>query len=79
MQLEKQSLMIAVTAEGEVIYDKKNIGVGGVQALVKRKLQAEDVPVIIQADRSSQSGLMVEVIGEAKLAGATKVSIATLK
>ena len=79
VQLEKQSLMIAVTAEGEVIYDKKNIGVGGVQALVKRKLQAEDVPVIIQADRSSQSGLMVEVIGEAKLAGATKVSIATLK
>lgn len=79
VQLEKQSLMIAVTAGGEVIYDKKNIGVGGVQALVKRKLQAEDVPVIIQADRSSQSGLMVEVIGEAKLAGATKVSIATLK
>jgi biopolymer transport protein ExbD len=40
-------------------------------------LQAEDVPVIIQADRVAQSGLLVRVIDEAKLAGATRVSIAT--
>ena len=46
-------------------------------AAEKRLLQKEDVPVIIQADKSSQSGLLVQIVGEAKLAGATKVSVAT--
>ncbi|MEC8734131.1 MAG: biopolymer transporter ExbD [Planctomycetota bacterium] len=77
VQLEKQSILIAITDEGDVVHAGKNIGVGGVQPVVKRALQAEDVPVIIQADRVAQSGLMVEVIGEAKLAGARKVSIST--
>ena len=77
VQLEKQSILIEITNEGDVVYAGKNIGVGGVQPVVKRALQAEDVPVIIQADRVAQSGLMVEVIGEAKLAGARKVSIST--
>ncbi len=35
------------------------------------------MPVIVQADQSVQAGLMVRVIDEAKLAGATKVSVAT--
>ena len=47
------------------------------QPLVKRMLQKEDIPVIIQADQASQSGLLVRVIDEAKLGGATKVSLAT--
>jgi biopolymer transport protein ExbD len=35
------------------------------------------LPVIIQTDRNTPSGLLVRVIGEIKLAGAEKVSIAT--
>ena len=76
-QLEKTSILIALTSKGEVVYGGREIGISGVQPLVKRMLQKEDVPVIIQADRNSQSGLLVEVIDEAKLAGATKVSLAT--
>ena len=53
------------------------VGISGVQPLVKRMLQKEDIPVIIQADQASQSGLLVRVIDEAKLGGATKVSVAT--
>ncbi len=79
VQLEKTSIMIALTEKGEVVYGGQEIGVGGVQSLVKRMLQKEDVPVIIQADAASQSGLLVRVIDEAKLAGATKVSLASLK
>jgi len=76
-QLEKTSLLIALTEKGEVVYDKRNIGVGGVQAVVKRMIQKDPtVPVIIQADKASESGLLVRIIGEAKLAGAQKVSIA---
>jgi biopolymer transport protein ExbD len=79
VQLEKTSILLALTEKGEVVYGGREIGIGGVQPLVKRMLQKEDVPVIIQADSASQSGLLVRVIDEAKLAGATKVSLASLK
>jgi biopolymer transport protein ExbD len=42
-------------------------------------MQKEAVPVIVQADQNVQSGLLIRVIDEAKLAGAEKVSIATRK
>ncbi|MBN1256992.1 MAG: biopolymer transporter ExbD [Planctomycetes bacterium] len=79
VRLEKTSILIALTEKGEVVYGGRDIGISGIQPLVKRMLQKEDVPVIIQADTASQSGLMVRIIDEAKLAGATKVSVATSK
>jgi biopolymer transport protein ExbD len=77
IQLEKNSILIAVTANGEVVYGGREIGIAGIQPLVKRLIQKEDVPVIIQADQGVQAGLFVRVIDEAKLAGARKVSVAT--
>ncbi len=79
VQLKKNSILLAITSSGSVVYGGSEIGVGGVRPLVKRTLARENVPVIIQADRSVNSGLLVRVVDEAKLAGATKVSIATLK
>lgn len=78
-RLEKTSILIALTEKGEVVYGGREIGISGIQPLVKRMLQKEDVPVIIQADSASQSGLLVRVIDEAKLAGANKVSLASRK
>ena len=76
-QLEKTSILIALTDQGQVVYGGREIGLSGVQPLVKRMLQKEDIPVIVQADKAAQSGLLVRIIDEAKLAGAVKVSIAT--
>lgn len=78
-QLEKTSILLAITAQGQVVYGGRDVGVGGVRGIVKRLTQKEDIPVIIQADKSSASGLLVRVIDEAKLAGATKVSLASAK
>ncbi|MBN1586363.1 MAG: biopolymer transporter ExbD [Candidatus Omnitrophica bacterium] len=77
VRLEKSSILVALTDKGEVVYGGREIGISGVQPLVKRMLQKEDIPVIIQADSAAQSGLLVRIIDEAKLAGATKVSVAT--
>lgn len=79
VKLEKTSILIAITAKGEIVYGGREIGLSGVQPLVKRMLQKEDVPVIIQADSAAKSGLLVRVIDEAKLGGAVKVSLATKK
>ena len=79
VQLEKTSILLAITDKGEIVYGGREIGIAGVQPLVKRMMQKEEVPVIVQADQHVQSGLLVRVIDEAKLAGAVKVSIATRK
>ena len=76
-QLEKTSILLAITEQGQVIYGGREIGISGVRPLVKRMTQKEEVPVIVQADRNVKSGILVRVIDEAKLAGAEKVSIAT--
>jgi biopolymer transport protein ExbD len=77
VRLEKNSILIALTDKGEVVYGGREIGANGVQALVKRMLQKEDLPVIIQADAGANSGLLVRIVDEAKLGGAVKVSVAT--
>ena len=79
VQLEKTSILLAVTAQGQVVFGGREIGIAGVRPLVERMLKKEDVPVIVQADEKALASLMVRVIDEAKLGGATKVSIATRK
>jgi len=79
-QLEKNSILLALTSKGEVVYDKRDIGIGSVRATVRRLLQKDDtVPVVIQADENAPTGLLVRVIDEAKLGGAQKVSLASKK
>lgn len=79
VQLEKNSILLAITDKGEVVYGGREIGIGGVRTTVKRLMEKETLPVIIQADQLVQAGLLVRVIDEVKLAGAVKVNLATRK
>ena len=79
VRLEKSSILIALTANGTVVYGGRDIGMSGIQPLVRRMLQKEKVPVIVQADANAPAGLLVRVIDEAKLAGADKVSLASTR
>lgn len=78
-QLEKESILIALTVDGKVVYAGRDIGISGVQPTVKLMLRTDDLPVIIQADGGATAELLVRVIDEAKLGGASKVSVATAK
>ncbi|WOO42713.1 biopolymer transporter ExbD [Rubellicoccus peritrichatus] len=75
--LEKNSILIALTESGRVVFGGREVGVTGVGAIVRRLNQKDSMPVIIQADASVPTKLLVRVIDEAKLAGAPAVSIAT--
>ena len=79
--LPSNSILIAVTEGGEVVFDKENIGINRVRAIVKRKLKEDStMPVIIQADGKASAGLLVRVIDEAERAGDNvTVNIATAK
>lgn len=77
VQLDNELILIAITSSGDIIYDRSNIGIAGVRPTVASLLQIQERPVVIQADRSVTTDLLVRVIDEAKLAGAGRLSIAT--
>src|SRR5690606_21706294 len=78
VDLNKNSILLAITNNGKVIYGGREVGVGGVRSTVRRLLtDAPESPVIIQADKTVQTDLLVRVIDEAKFGGAKAVSIST--
>ena len=78
-QTDKNSIIFAVTADGKIAYGGKEIGLGGVRPTVKRLCAKEPLPVVIQSDQNAQSGMVINVIDEAKLGGAKDVNLATDK
>lgn len=79
LDLEKNSILIAITPEGDVVYGGGPIGIVGVRSVVKR-LTAKNrtMPIILQVDRSAPAGIVIRVIDECKLANPSSVvSIST--
>jgi len=77
-QIEKNSLLFALTPDGSVYYGGNDIGVVGVRGIVRRINPEGAMPIIIQADRGSPAHVLVRVIDEAKLASpAARVNIST--
>ncbi|HSP43899.1 MAG TPA: biopolymer transporter ExbD, partial [Luteolibacter sp.] len=78
--LEKNSILLAVTAEDKVFYGGESIGVQGVVGKIKPLLtETPDMPVIIQGDKDAPHGIVQQVHGQALLAGAMKdrISVST--
>ena len=76
-QLDSAAILLAITPDGRVMYDSTNIGVAGVRNTVSQLLRKQDKPVVIQSDKRVMTELLVRVIDQAKLAGASQVNIAT--
>ena len=74
--LEKQSLMVALTSTGKIVYGGREIDINSVRGIISQQLHNRDIPVIIMADRKSSTGQLVELMDECKLGGATRVSVA---
>lgn len=76
--LEKKSILIAITKDGSVMYGGQDIGVAGVKPTVSQLLAQQAMPVILQVDQDVLTKTLVAVMDQAKLAGATSVNLATL-
>jgi biopolymer transport protein ExbD len=76
-RLEQQVIFLAITDAQQVYFDGSQIGVAGVRSSVEQMLRQQQRPVVIQADKTVPTELLVQVIDEAKLAGAVQVNLAT--
>jgi biopolymer transport protein ExbD len=74
---EKGALMIGVRTDGVLFIDHRQVDLRSVRGLVERFL-AEDPKgaVVIVADRASATGRVIEVLDQARLAGAKDVAVA---
>jgi len=74
---ESATIMIGVSGEGDVWMDGKKVDVRSVRGLMERAL-AEDpeAGVVIVADKNSETGAVVQVMDQCRLAGASNVSLA---
>ncbi|MBB1268021.1 ExbD/TolR family protein [Shewanella frigidimarina] len=77
-QLEKQSILIAITEAGAVMYAGQDIGVQGVKPIIMQLLAKKHMPVILQVDENVPTKQLVSVMDQAKLAGASSINLATV-
>ena len=77
---ERGNIMIAVTKDGNVWIDKRQVDLRSVRANVER-LHAENPEgtVVIVADTDARMGMMVEVMDQVRLAGVTNIAVAASK
>lgn len=73
----RASIFIAISPNGQVWIDKRQVDVRAVADNVQR-LRAENPEgqVIIQADRDSKNGVLIQVMDQVKQAGVDNISLA---
>ncbi len=74
---EKGTLMIGITDTGDVYMEGKKVDYRSVRGLVERALaENPEAGVIVVADKGSQTGDVVKVMDQCRLANAKSVSLA---
>ena len=77
-QLEKENLMIAITREGTIHINERQVDLASLQDILKQSLaKTPDREAVLIADKGSETGVLVQVIDVCNMAGVKKVSIAT--
>lgn len=75
---ESNSIQIGITAANQVFMDKREIDKRAIRANVEKSLaENPGAAVIIVADQDSNTHTLIEVMDQARLAGATSVSVAS--
>jgi biopolymer transport protein ExbD len=74
---ERGNILVAITEGNQIWIDRRQVDVRSVRANIER-MHAENPQgaVVIQADKNSKNGLLVQVMDAARQAGVFNVSIA---
>ena len=74
------TIMVEISSSGVISMEGRDIDLRSVRANVERLIaENPDAAVVVQADPESESYLLVGVMDQARLAGASGVSIAELE
>ena len=78
-ELNRQSILVAITREGTVHVNERQVDLESLQDVLRRMLAENSLgEVVLIADRESNTGLLVNVMDACNLAGAKKISVAAM-
>jgi len=73
---EKKSVTILVDRNNQIFYNDERVSLGSIRPKVSQILQADtEAPVLVEAEDAANAGLVVQVMDEARLAGAGVISL----
>jgi len=76
-QQDRAHIMIAITENDEVWIDRRQVDIRSVRANVERlRAESPEGTVVVQADGSSKTGLLVQVMDQVRLAGVMDIALA---
>ena len=78
-RMDRSIVILAITADNQIIYAGTNIGLRGIQNTIAIAMKKKERPVIIQSDKKVPTEILVKVIDQVKLGGAKNVSISTIE
>jgi biopolymer transport protein ExbD len=71
------NIFIGITAKGHVWIDKREVDMHSVRAHVARlKAETPDAAVVIQSDEDANTGTLVAVMDQVRMAGIEKIAVA---
>jgi biopolymer transport protein ExbD len=77
--LEKENILIAITRDGTIHIDERQVDLAGLSDVLKRILAKNpEREAVLIADKDAMTGKLVSVIDACTIAGVKKVSIAAL-
>jgi biopolymer transport protein ExbD len=77
--LEKENILIAITRDGTIHIDERQVDLAGLSDVLKRILAKNpEREAVLIADKDAMTGKLVSVIDACTVAGVKKVSIAAL-
>jgi len=75
----ERSITISITSDNQIYLGKRRVRKGDLVALLRKELKGKEGLVIVNADKNTLHGKVVEVMDLAKQAGASKLGILTIQ
>ena len=77
---EKANLMLGITDAGRIFVEGKSIDIRSLRSYMERYLmETPKGSVVIVADKSSQTGILIQALDACRLAGVKNISVAARK
>ena len=78
-QQKNANVFVAITDDGKIWLDKREIDVDRVRANLERLLAEQPTDlIIIQADKKAKHGVVIEVMDQIKAAGMDRIAVAAV-
>ena len=74
--LPPDHIQVGIAADGQIYIDGQTVTLLSLRAALREKMLRKPKPVLIVSDTNAKNGVLVDVMDECTIAGASKISIA---